>query len=49
LLRAALTDYVKGAGDFSDYVIGRRNMRAGCEHTVTFDRPLNGGPSFVLL
>ena len=49
LLRAALTDYLKGPGDFSDYVIGRRNSRAGCEHTVTFDRPLNGGPSFVLL
>jgi predicted nucleic-acid-binding protein len=49
LLRAALADYLKGPGDFSDYVIGRRNMRAGCEHTVTFDRPLNRGSSFLLL
>lgn len=49
LLRSALTDYRNGPGDFSDYVIGRRNARAGCEHTVTFDRPLNREQSFVLL
>ena len=49
LLRAALSDYLEGPGDFSDYVIGRRNTRAGCEHTVTFDRPLNRQGSFVLL
>jgi predicted nucleic-acid-binding protein len=49
LLRSALNDYRDGAGDFSDYVIGRRNARAGCEHTVTFDLPLNGRASFVLL
>jgi predicted nucleic-acid-binding protein len=49
LLRAALIDYREGKGDFSDYVIGRRNARAGCEHTVTFDRSLRDGPSFVLL
>jgi len=49
LLRDALADYVDGSGDFSDYVIGRRNARAGCEHTVTFDRQLTGQPSFILL
>ncbi len=49
LLRSALNDYRNGSGDFSDYVIGRRNLRAGCEHTVTFDRPLNRERSFVLL
>jgi predicted nucleic-acid-binding protein len=49
LLRGALDDYLEGAGDFSDYVIGRRNARAGCEHTVTFDRQLTGRSSFVLL
>jgi predicted nucleic-acid-binding protein len=49
VLRSALTDYLNGPGDFSDYVIGRRNTRAGCEHTVTFDRPLNRERSFVLL
>lgn len=49
LLRGALADYLDGPGDFADYVIGRRNVRAGCEHTVTFDRQLSGGSSFVLL
>jgi predicted nucleic-acid-binding protein len=49
LLRAALSDYLAGPGDFSDYVIGRRNTRTGCEYTVTFDRPLNKASSFVLL
>ena len=49
LLRSALADYRSGPGDFSDYVIGRRNARAGCEQTVTFDRPLEGQRSFVLL
>lgn len=49
LLRNALADYRDGPGDFSDYVIGRRNARAGCEHTVTFDRPLSDQSSFVVL
>jgi len=46
LLRSALADYAEGAGDFSDYLIGRRNARAGCEDTVTFDRSLRDQPSF---
>jgi predicted nucleic-acid-binding protein len=49
LLHAALSDYVVGPGDFSDYLIGRRNSRSGCEHTVTFDRSLKGETSFLLL
>ena len=49
LLRSALLDYRQGKGDFSDYMIGRRNARAGCENTVTFDRSLRDGSSFVLL
>ena len=49
ILRVALADYVDGSGDFSDYVIGRRNARAGCEHTVTFDRQLKAQSSFVVL
>lgn len=49
LLRVALHDYREGTGDFSDYVIGRRNARTRCEHTVTFDRALGNESSFVLL
>src|SRR5258708_20830848 len=49
LLRGALDEYRDGAGDFSDYVLGRRNRRAGCEQTVTFDRSLRGSPSFAAL
>lgn len=40
LVRAALEDYRRGPGDFSDYLIGRRNQRAGCHDTATFDRKL---------
>ena len=49
LLREALRAYRTGPGDFSDYVIGLRNARAGCDHTVTFDRALRNRSSFVLL
>ena len=49
LLRGALDDYQEGVGDFADYVIGRRNSRAGCQQTVTFDRSLGDSPSFSLL
>jgi len=48
-LNRAIADYRQGSGDFADYMIGRRNTLAGCEHTVTFDRALSGGRSFVLL
>lgn len=49
LLRSALAEYRDGSGDFADYVIGRRNARAGCQDTVTFDRSLNDGATFRLL
>lgn len=49
LLRAALHDYREGMADFADYVIGRRNIRSGCQHTVTFDRSLSEDASFHLL
>jgi predicted nucleic-acid-binding protein len=49
MLHGAVTDYHEGAGDFSDYVIGRRNGRAGCESTVTFDRALGDSATFQLL
>lgn len=49
ILRGALADYLDGPGDFADYVIGRRNARAGCEHTATFDRQLSSASSFLVL
>jgi predicted nucleic-acid-binding protein len=49
LLQGALADYAGGTGDFSDYVIGRRNARAGCEHTATLDRQLRAQRRFHVL
>lgn len=49
LLREAVRAYRTGPADFADYVIGLRNARAGCDHTVTFDRALKAHPSFTLL
>jgi len=49
VLWQALADARGGAGDFSDYVIGRRAAAAGCDHTVTFDRVLEGSPLFEVL
>ena len=47
LLSQALADFRGGRGDFADYVIGRRNRRAGCDRTVTFDRALKGSTTFT--
>jgi predicted nucleic-acid-binding protein len=41
--------YAAGAGDFSDYLIGRRNRRASCSATVTFDRKLRRSGLFRIL
>lgn len=49
LLSQALGDFRAGKADFADYVIGRRNRRAGCDRTVTFDRSLKGSATFTLL
>ncbi len=49
LLTRALADFRDGKGDFADYVIGRRNRRAGCDLTVTFDRSLRGSSTFSVL
>jgi predicted nucleic-acid-binding protein len=46
---AAIADYRDGRGDFADYLIGRRNAAAGCDHTVTFDKDLAAHPAFVVL
>jgi len=45
----ALEDYSGGAVDFSDYLIGRANERAGAQTTLTFDRSLKGCHRFTLL
>ena len=48
-VNAALTAYRTGRGDFSDYLIGERNHRAGCRSTTTFDRALTDSPRFEVL
>ncbi len=49
LLWQALTDYRTGNGDFSDHLIGRIGDRAGCQHTLTFDRSLKRFSNFEVL
>lgn len=48
-VRSALSDYRAGPGDFADYLTGRRNRRAGCGRTATFDRALRRSDLFALL
>jgi predicted nucleic-acid-binding protein len=48
LLRVALDAYRDGGADFADYLIGLRNARAGCDHTVSLDRALRGERGFVV-
>jgi predicted nucleic-acid-binding protein len=48
-VREALDEYRGGEGDFSDYLIGVRNLRAGCSETATFDRHLKGSAHFTIL
>ncbi|MHB1194404.1 MAG: PIN domain-containing protein [Longimicrobiales bacterium] len=49
VLWQALADYREGRGDFSDYVIGRGAVAAGCSSTVTFDRELTSSALFEVL
>ena len=39
LARRALADWERGHGDFADSFIARRNLHAGCETTLSFDKP----------
>ena len=48
-MRRALDSYRDGGGDFADYVIGLRNLRAGCAATATLDRSLQGDSTFQQL
>lgn len=49
LARDALAMYRVGKGDFADYLLGKRNRRAQCSQTVTFDRGLRGNALFSVL
>ncbi len=45
----ALSDFKAGKTDFADSLIGRRNLRLGCDATVTLDGRLKGATGFTLL
>jgi len=47
--REALALYTDGQGDFSDYLLGASNRRAGCSATATFDRKLRRSDLFRVL
>ncbi|HEY0510678.1 MAG TPA: type II toxin-antitoxin system VapC family toxin [Thermoanaerobaculia bacterium] len=49
LARRALAEFRQGPADFSDYLIGWQDRRAGCEETLTFDGGLDGAPGFTIL
>jgi predicted nucleic-acid-binding protein len=46
---AAVKGYRTSPADFADCLIARTNLRAGCEHTITFDRRAAKLPGFKLL
>ena len=46
LVRRAVTAFRAGPADFSDYLIGEHDRRAGCTSTLTFDRRLAGSTGF---
>jgi len=43
---AALSDSESLGGDFADCLIARRNLAAGCETTLTFDKLAQRHPGF---
>jgi predicted nucleic-acid-binding protein len=49
LLERALRNYVRGKGDFSDYLLGEIGEARGARTTFTFDRKLRGAGRFSLL
>ena len=46
LVRRAVTAFRAGPADFSDYLIGEHDRRAGCTSTLTFDGRLAGSTGF---
>lgn len=45
----ALSDFKASKADFADCLIGRKNLRLGCEETATFDGRLKGVTGFAAL
>ena len=45
-VQSALEDYKSSKADFADCLIGRNNLKACCEFTLTFDRRLRPLQSF---
>lgn len=45
----ALSDFKASKADFADCLIGRKNLRLGCDETVTFDSRLKGVAGFAAL
>ncbi len=45
----ALRAFDANSADFSDALIGQRNMQSGCEQTATFDKKAAKLPGIVLL
>jgi predicted nucleic-acid-binding protein len=48
-IESALEDYKKSKADFADCLIGWRNVRRGCEATLTFDRRLKAIETFEVV
>ena len=46
---AAVDDFRHRGVEFADSLLGRMNIFAGCEHTITFDRNAAKLPGFKLL
>jgi predicted nucleic-acid-binding protein len=44
----AMVELAEGRGSFADALIGTRGARAGCSHTLTFDRKALRLPGFEL-
>lgn len=49
VVRQSVERFRTGKGDFSDYLLGLRNQRAGCRDTLTFDRKLQPSDGFTAL
>ena len=49
IVREALDDYRASKADFADCLIGRTNESQGCDHTLTFERPLKALETFRVL